>query len=56
MTKIICSTFYKKCVILLESGVVLFLDKNWNEYSRNLSTLGRDTSWSQPCGFFSSTL
>lgn len=27
MTKIICFTFYKKCVILLESGVVLFLGK-----------------------------
>lgn len=27
MTKIIISTFYKKCVILLESGVVLFLAK-----------------------------
>lgn len=27
MTKIICSTFYKKCATLFESGVVLFLAK-----------------------------
>jgi len=32
MTKIIISTFYKKCVILLESGVVLFFGENYPNY------------------------